>query len=93
MDTLTFLKKKRKPLDDGKKPEFLRFLVQALEIFEQTLKMIYKFGYPTPTSCPITKFTVIFDLKWFTYAKFAHKKCMLNVIQFIIIRSYCNVYN
>lgn len=75
----------RKPLDDGRKPELIRFLIMSLEIFEETLKMIYKYGYPNQTPMIITKFTVIFDLKHFTYAKFAHKRCELYVRTYVDI--------
>ncbi|XP_021946698.1 SEC14-like protein 2 isoform X2 [Folsomia candida] len=75
----------RKPLDDGRKPELIRFLIMSLEIFEETLKMIYKYGYPNQTPMIITKFTVIFDLKHFTYAKFAHKRSVEALLDLVKI--------
>lgn len=65
----------REMLDKGKKDELVRFLAQALEILDLTMREMWRNQFPSKTKWQHTQFTVIFDLKGFTYAKLMHKKC------------------
>ncbi|CAL8072221.1 unnamed protein product [Orchesella dallaii] len=73
----------RDMLDKGRKDELVRFLTQALEILDLTMQEMYRNHFPYKTALQHTQFTVVFDLKGFTYAKLMHKKSIDTLLEII----------